>query len=263
VITSNVNAPAVDGTDSSLDFLRCTIASNGHKAIELSNPSTGGLFLMVDSVVRDHEWTAVDLRYVASVEIQGCTFLRNRTSLSSGGGGAVQMTDIGGGGVRFCTFAFDSAGTGGSLFMAESDVTIEQNTFFGCHGEIGGSAVAVGGPDPGAHNNVFAACTGPRGAVWRSVGANSGATGCNLFWNNETNYFGTWTPSETDLVGVDPEFCDAMLLDLSLRSSSPAAPMNSPECGLIGAHEVGCGTVGVEPMSWGRLKSSFRLGGGP
>ena len=260
VITGNSNAPAVDGTDSSLTLVRCTLASNGDSAVKLSNLAVGGSFRMEECIVRDHTAVGLDLRYVGSVEIEGGTFIRNRGSLDFGGG-AVRMTGVGGGAVRFCTFAFDSAGSGGGLYLADSPVEVESNTFFGCHGEIAGAALTVGGADPGVRNNIFAACTGPRGAVRRTVGANAGATGCNLFWSNETDYFGTWTQSLTDVVGVDPEFCDATVLELSLRSSSPAAPANYPECGLIGAFGVGCGTVSVTPTTFGRIKAAYRDGG--
>ena len=251
VISDNANAPAVNGTDSFLQLAGCTLASNGDAAVKLSNLSAGASFRMANCVVRDHPVGAVQLRYVGVVEIENSAFVRNRASLN-GGGGAVHMSSVGGGAVRFCTFAFDSSGSGGGLSLGSSPVAVENNTFFGCHGEIAGSALAVGGSDPGVRNNIFAQCTGPRGAVRRTVGANAGATGCNLFWSNETDYFGTWTQSGTDLVGVDPQFCDVTDNDFHVAASSTCLPENNfSECTeVIGAFGAGCPSTGVYPVGF-------------
>lgn len=47
--------------------------------------------------------------------------------------------------------------------------------------------------------------------------------------------------------------------DYSLHENSPYTSGNSPlPCGLVGAIDVGCGLVSVEPATWGRLKSFYR-----
>jgi hypothetical protein len=81
--------------------------------------------------------------------------------------------------------------------------------------------------------------------------------GCNDYWNNEGDDFFQWFPSDTDLF-EDPLFCDAEALWFELRENSPCAPGVTEGCGQIGVSGVGCGTVSVEPRSWGRIKALFR-----
>jgi hypothetical protein len=46
--------------------------------------------------------------------------------------------------------------------------------------------------------------------------------------------------------------------DLTVSSLSPCLPANSLGCGLIGALGQGCGTVAIQPMSWGQIKGAYR-----
>jgi len=80
---------------------------------------------------------------------------------------------------------------------------------------------------------------------------------CNVFWNNAAGDFDDYPPDATDRV-VDPLFCNTEAGDFTLHSLSPCLPANSMGCGLIGALGEGCGTVSVEPSTWGRIKASFR-----
>ena len=59
-------------------------------------------------------------------------------------------------------------------------------------------------------------------------------------------------------LSVPPMFCDPDHGDFTLNADSPCAPPHAGDCWYMGAEEVGCGAVGVEPHSWGRLKASFR-----
>lgn len=162
------------------------------------------------------------------------------------------------GSIRFSVFAFDSAGSGGAVAVNYSAVRVENNTFYGCHGEVLGAAISGGPQDAGVPNNIIAHSTGQRGAVNLTGGPTHPDTGCNLFWDNAGgDYFGDWVPAPTD-IHADPEFCDEAAGDYSLSSTSPAAPANSPVCGLIGALDVQCGPVSVETESWGWIKSRYR-----
>ncbi|MFN8177103.1 MAG: hypothetical protein U0167_04215 [bacterium] len=55
-----------------------------------------------------------------------------------------------------------------------------------------------------------------------------------------------------------PFFCDGERGDFSLRADSPCAPGVNTSCGLIGAFDVGCGAVSIEPSTWGKMKASYR-----
>jgi hypothetical protein len=61
---------------------------------------------------------------------------------------------------------------------------------------------------------------------------------------------------------ANPEFCSLMGVNFNyfLQSDSPCAQGNHPmdPSVLIGAFEVGCGTVSARESSWGSIKSKFR-----
>jgi len=192
---------------------------------------------------------------MASVEIEGCLFLRNSTPGGSGGGLSLTRCD---GSIRFCVFAYDSAAGAGGLYLGDCLVTVENNTFVGCHASTVAGALSVGPTDAGVRGNIFAHSTGRRGAVRKTGGPSHPDTGCNLFWDNaDGDYYDDWVPAATDL-HADPLFCDPVVQDYHLEAGSPAAPAHSPVCGLIGALEVGCGTVPLSPETWARIKSLHR-----
>ena len=79
---------------------------------------------------------------------------------------------------------------------------------------------------------------------------------CNDVWANQPgDYFGV-SPGLHD-ISVDPEFCDPGGGDYSLCEGSPCSPDQQPECGLIGAFDVGCGPTATVPGTWGLMKRLF------
>ena len=58
---------------------------------------------------------------------------------------------------------------------------------------------------------------------------------------------------------ADPLFCDLAGQDYHLDCLSPCVPGQQPDCGLIGALEVGCGVSAATRESWGLVKTLFRL----
>jgi hypothetical protein len=191
---------------------------------------------------------ACRINHSPDLVIENCLF--QRCSL-----GAIQSNDSSGE-IRFNTFAYDTAAAGAGALLYECDILVEHNTFYRCHATES-AAVGLTFQDGGVRNNIFAYCTGPGGAVGRFGGVQNSDTGCNLFWQNEGgNYQYDWIPAPTD-IEADPEFCNEPTLDLSLHSTSPAAPANNA-CGLLGAWDVQCGPVSVAPTSWGRLKNLYR-----
>ena len=261
VLTGNEhNSPvnvhgAIDGDDIDLDCIRCTFVANHGAAVHIDYGRTVALR---DCLIADHQIRGMRFLFgVNDLLVENSVFLRN--SVSSGGGGAIHVTD-GVGDIRFCTFAYDSSGNGGALEIVNSDIRIENNTFYRCHGDPAAGAIALSGTNAEAVNNIFAGSTGQRGAVRKTGGPTHPDTDCNLFWDNEGgDYFGDWVPGPND-VYADPQFCDEIVGDFLLRSTSPAAPANSPICGLIGAFGVGCGVVSTERESWGRIKMLYRGG---
>jgi hypothetical protein len=85
-----------------------------------------------------------------------------------------------------------------------------------------------------------------------------------------TNIFGNaggdWIGSIADQLGqrgnisADPIFCKPTLGDFTLQSDSPCLPEHSG-CGLMGALGVGCGATSIDAMTWGKIKSLYRIDG--
>ena len=250
----NTPSGGVFGWDLNLTCQGCTFSRNVGPGLRVDGSPQG--VILRDCSFLDHPLRGAVIADAASLEIERCLFFRNRTSSAGAGGGLIVARCTGS--LRFCTFAFDSAGGGGGASLAMSSVRAENNTFYRCHGSTQAGALYLDGPDAGTARNIFANSTGRRGAVSKEGAPMHPDTGCNLFWGNEDgDYFGDWVPAPTD-IHADPLFCDPVILDFGLQAASPAAPPNSGGCGLIGAHDVSCGAVSVEPQSWARLKSLFR-----
>jgi hypothetical protein len=237
-----------------LEFYDCEIRNNfGKHAMRVVGASQ---VIMDGCTVMGHtNFGACVFEDVPDLQVRNCVFLDNRDVGVGAGVDAIDSFGI----VEFCVFARDSAQGGGGFAMTRGSVRVESSTFYACDAEIG-SAMEISGNDPGMRNNIIAYSKGGYGAVDRTQGANHPTTGCNLFWGNEVpdySAFGTWTPSPTD-VHTDPQFCDPTSDDFALHSSSPGAPGGTSGCGSIGALGVGCGSVSIERMSWGRIKDQYR-----
>lgn len=59
-------------------------------------------------------------------------------------------------------------------------------------------------------------------------------------------------------ISQDPQFCNAEKSDFHLMNTSPCAPENNPDCGLVGAWSVGCGPTRVSQATWGQIKAGYR-----
>jgi hypothetical protein len=84
---------------------------------------------------------------------------------------------------------------------------------------------------------------------------------CDIFGNAGGDWMGA-IASQYGIngnVSEDPLFCDPENLDFTLHADSPCAPFTppNPECDLIGAWPVGCGSTPVIATTWGRVKSLF------
>ena len=85
---------------------------------------------------------------------------------------------------------------------------------------------------------------------------------CDIYGNE----YGDWAGCIANQYGIngniskDPMFCMEYTGDFSIHANSPCAPGSSPnpECGLIGAWDIGCGGTHARPATWGTLKSMYR-----
>ncbi len=193
--------------------------------------------------------------------IEDCWFESNRTETGSAVGGALYAfgpSVV----VRSSTFIGNSARIrAGAAAIGGSTVLAEGNTFWGNWSEVnwpseGGSAVFFESAGE-FRNNVIAGSHGDE-AVGLREGSGAVLTSCNVFWGNAQGD-AVFPLSATD-VAVDPLLCDPDASDFRVHAGSPCLPGSGhPACGtLIGAWGEGCGTVGVEARSWGRVKGDYR-----
>ncbi len=195
----------------------------------------------------------------SSPEILGCLFLEN----SGGAGGAVYNGARSSPTLEACIFEGNSATSGGAVYSQSSsdpqlinctlhangaiDATIRTRTYGGSPGAVTlqNTIIAFGTQGTAVHCDPTSAAT---------------LTCCDVYGNAA----GDWVDCIADQYGIngnisgDPLFCDAGAGDLTLNSASPCAPANSGSCELIGALNVGCGPVAVEPTTWGAIKASYR-----
>ncbi len=215
----------------------------------------GGSLTVIDCEFVNHSMAGV--AYVENTDsflFRNCLFYNNSsarrgTALAIAGSSGV---------VERCTFAYNTTtAVGGAMYILEdpSNVTIRNNTFYRCEAPVAGGAITWLVNSGAVHNNIVAECSA--GAL--TADGSMTDSGCNLFWNNESNYI-TWPENAqaTD-IEADPRFCDPESLDFTVHSQSPAVVPLVGNCGpQIGAFGVGCGAVSVEASSWGKIKNHYR-----
>jgi Right handed beta helix region len=247
---------ALISTGSNFEAIRTRFESNPMGAIHSGHAQR--IFVEECEFVDHPTRGAVDMFGCSALTIRNSLFLRDRTTVTSLSGGAI---GVGGsvGTIEFNTFAYDSAvaANGGAIDVASNSwITVQNNTFYRCYTQYNGAAILMSESTMPTVGNIITGCTG-LSALARFDGTLLGS-GCNLLWDNTSDYFQWPAGAMATDVHADPEFCDPEHLDFTVKDTSPAAPANSGECGQIGAFGVGCGSVSVEPSTWGRIKSSFR-----
>lgn len=161
--------------------------------------------------------------------VEDCLFAANWALLD---GGAIVLLDGAGLQMQSCTLYQNAASRfGGHLTSYGSSLLVENSVF---------SEATAGG---GLH-------------VYDGVAS---FFCCDVWGNAGGDYVGIPDPTGTDgNLSTDPLFCDPGQEDFYLQSASPCADENNPECGQIGAFEIGCeGPVPVKQVSWGELKERF------
>lgn len=171
-----------------------------------------------------------------------CTLVQNSTG---GRGGAIATNDNSVLEVVGCVFRANTSGfQAGALYIEDTFGQITGSTFH-AHTSPGDGTVRVYSSSGTAVNrNIFSGETAGYGLYYAgAVGAHS----CNVFWNNADGAIGNAGLGTDDTV-ADPLFCNAPAGDLTISTTSPAAPAHSL-CGqLIGALPTAC-TIGSPPAT--------------
>jgi parallel beta-helix repeat protein len=192
--------------------------------------------------------------YYSSPTITSSVIRNNTASLGGGGIGCSFASPV----ITGNTIAENSTnGDGGGIQCSgHSDPHIANNTIAGNSAADGGGISSVGYSNPTVERNIISDQV-LGGGLYCRIDSDAGVE-CNDLWNNaggEGNCaLGAGNISE------DPLFCNVLLDDYHLQEGSPCAPFSPPnnECDLIGALDVYCPSVRVEPTTWGRVKAMYR-----
>lgn len=186
-----------------------------------------------------------------------CLFLGNR---ASGSGGAILVSDELEDGTLMmrCVFARNVAGSGGAVALVDGANGVFIRCTFVANSARDGAHVFGVGPSVVASMwlSILAFSDGPAGGGNLIVPSTSR---CNDVYGNVPGD-GVFSVLATQNGGfaADPRFCDAGTDDYRLAADSPCLPPGPTACGLVGALDVGCGSVPVVPDTWGRIKGAFR-----
>lgn len=197
--------------------------------------------------------------YWSSASVDACAFLDNEAT-GSGGGAHCEMpsTPV----FTTCTFAGNTAGYIGGGFNVEVDCTPTlSGCTLACNGAPNGGGLWAGPLcSVNLQNTLIAFSVAGEGAA--CLENETRLTCCDLYGNAGGDWVGFIAAQygANGNISADPLFCDATLEDYRLAANSPCAPFSppNPECDLIGAWPVGCGSTPVEAITWGTLKQLFR-----
>ena len=188
-----------------------------------------------------------------------------------------------------CKLSDNSANKGGAVMCLHCDPTLTTCTFSGNTASEGGGAVYCWSSSAWLTNCTISGnhVTGGLGAgifcydeswpkLWNCVVAfNSGGaamacddiseatlTCCDVYGNTG----GDWVGCISGQYGVDGNICEDPLFcagdnpfePFTLHANSPCTAENNPECGLVGAWDIGCGSTAADAMSWGSIKAMYR-----
>ncbi len=207
---------------------------------------------------------AVEVSNRTTAQVLNCLFAGNATQNLYGEGGAVDLRDVV---VSLCTFEMctfwgNSAHTGAAIYSDFCQLVIANCTLYGNAASEGGGIYALR-CNSTIENTIIAFSTQGEG-VLPSAGSTVEFACTDLYGNAG----GDWIPEISSSYGVDgnisedPIFCDAQNADFHLAEDSPCAPFSppNPECDLIGAWPVACGSTPVVGTSWGGIRMLFRGG---
>ena len=253
---------------SDIVLVRCTF--EGNYAIPPAGGQGGGLSCWRSTIeMTDCAFVSNSASYQGSgariclseATLTRCAFIDNwhAPAYGTGYGGGLFLSNCSGA-MMDCTLVANKAYMGGGVFVWSSS---QPSSFVGCTFALCGASLGAGilveGAAVAVVDRTIIAFSDYDNAV-RCEGEGSFIITCSDFYGSTGE---DWPPCVADQLGVsgnissDPLFCDLAALDLTLHEDSPCAPAGSPECGLIGAWEVGCGLTPVVPTTWGAIKALY------
>ncbi len=224
-------------SSSSPAFRSCTFADNFCEG-DMWSPARGGGMHCQDSspVLVGCEFSnnhasngALSCIAGSSPTLAGCTFSGNEGSGMSCYDSSPTLAS--------CTF---SGNEGSGMSCYDSSPTLANCTFSGNES----SGMSCYDSSPTLANCIIAFNTGGEAIdCWDA--SNPSLTCCDVFGNASGDWVGCISEQNgiNGNVQLDPYFCDWAQGDLTIGENSPCAAENNPECGLIGAFDVGCGVV--------------------
>jgi hypothetical protein len=248
---------ALEGVNgANLEMVNCRVEANVRGGLRHHAGGSDWVIIEGCEFLEHPEQRGIGVSQVANLEVSNTRFARNAVGDGPAAGGGMSVIQCGGS-IEFCVFERDSAQeSAGALYVSDSDMRVENNTFYACHGGRPSSVLLGAGFSGTFARNVVARSTGEE--ALRSIEPLGQDSGCNVFWDNEGgDIYGDWNPGLPDIF-ADPEFCDPEAGGFTVHPTSPCLAKNSGGCGNIGAFGVGCGTVSIESRSWGRVKSLYR-----
>ncbi len=209
--SANLGGAVMARDSSNVHFWRCSFLDN--VAYQDNYPGEGGAMMLRSST-----------NHTLSIEIDSCLFVNNTAQSDGGAISFSYFTPW----IRDCTFHANHSSPGGGTIslVTEANIVLAHSivSFSAGYGIVAWSA-PVGSP--------YFLCN-------------------DVYGNSSGNYGGLFSDQTgtNDNISADPWFCNAPG-DMSISTSSPCAPVNSPCDLLIGRYGPSCGpNLGVTAVTW-------------
>jgi hypothetical protein len=192
--------------------------------------------------------------FESSMSFSGCIFSENSAVHRGGGAHVVASAPT----FTNCHFQANSGQGGAVNCEDEANAVLSGCTMVDNRG-LGSAVYAFDSAYPVLQNSIVAFGTLGR-CVYCDATSGATLTCCDVFGNA----WGDWVGCIEGQLGIngniaeDPMFCDPDNNDFHINCSSPCAPDYNPECALIGAWDVGCGSTATKRESWSSLKALYR-----
>ena len=199
----------------------------------------------------------------SALHFRNCVFSENTATAGGGLGEVSTGLDQ----LDNCVFAHNHASGftldagGGAIWSYHSAAQIRNCTLVANTAQGRGAALLCSGASAPTVDRSIMAFNEGGAVVWVYLNDRLPTLSCCDLFGNEN---GDWVHQIADQAGLrgnfsaDPLFCDAAGGTWTVRSDSPCAPPGVTGCGLVGALDVGCATVSIQPSTWARIKGVYR-----